>query len=553
MLLLFLYILLTRTFRSTYMKYIGVIVYSLLCFGSNQLRAQKLNRPHYKQKKEIPSIPIQSKRYINVANYNIRYAYPGSESPQNTWQKRKPFFFKTIGYEDEANRLMEQMQNDLQDALKSHLPAMVQNKEFACDKDCFTCRFKNKEPFPIGQTASFRLALKVGYDMEKECVYGNFPYPYRLIIVLRRHASRPSPEEFAELASLLHALETDVADQLGAEYTSYAKLGDVYYRNKDTGKKVSKEPHYILHFVFRFPKGKKIQDVSFDDPNPYDQFQLFHSNLVKEGNAKANTNIIYKKMPEVITFQEVTYLQAQDLKKEMPLHDFIGFTAYDGTPLKDVKPDDWIDELLTIGYKKERFVCLESGVRWLSKTPHVPSHDEGASRNRIVIWAKLKDKESAKEFFVFNAHYDHLGLTQAMVDAETSTIKEVAQDDFWVALGERFYVSCNGASLYQYFLQSIDCADVRDLSIMGHYGEPGSWGGFEDDPYASKLQEGGFECETLDVGFMHPKNSLILFSYAFNGAYDSHENRLYEIDEEIGVDHHLASDHFMLGFYWLFD
>ncbi len=97
----------------------------------------------------------------------------------------------------------------------------------------------------------------------------------------------------------------------------------------------------------------------------------------------------------------------------------------------------------------------------------------------------------------------------------------------------------------------IASADVRDASVMGHYGEPGSWGGFEDDLYACKVKGGDFECNTLDVCFTNAKESLILLSYAINGAYDPGANRPYNIDESIKDDYCLASDHFMIECYLL--
>lgn len=534
------------------LKLSGMCFLGVLCFGAFQHPIKKeLNRPHFKHKHAIPPIPAQSKTYLNVVNYNMRFAYPGHESVNNEWKQRSPFFFEALHFEDEANKLMAEMQKDLQDSISAHLPTVTQSNKQEIDEDCTTCQFSSKEPFPICETEYFRIAIKVGFDQKKKCVYGNFPYPYRLMIALKRHAPRPNQKEWGELCTILEKLETTVAADLGAEYTSYACLQDVYHKNKKNGKKVPQEPHYFVHFVFRFPDGKKVGGVQFEDPNPYDQFQFYHPHLIKEGEAKASSNYIYKKMPDIINTQEVTYAQAQDLKKEMPLHNFVGYTAYDGTCLDHVKPDDWIEELVVIGYRSDRFTCMESGVRWLSRTPKVPSKCDGASRNRIIVWAKLRDIETGRQFYMFNTHYDHLGPTKIMVDAEIKIIKSIAQDHLWFAAGERFYNHHNGQDLYQHYLDTICCKDVRDASVMGHYGEAGSWGGFEDDPFACEVKDGDFACDTLDNIFTNAKGNEILLSYALSGAYDPVSKELYHMKSSIKDDYRLASDHFMTGFYAL--
>jgi len=74
--------------------------------------------------------------------------------------------------------------------------------------------------------------------------------------------------------------------------------------------------------------------------------------------------------------------------------------------------DDGIDagEHSAIIYNKKRFTVIEKGDFWFSETPEVPSKGWDATCcNRICSWAKFREKKSGKEFFVFNAHYDHQG------------------------------------------------------------------------------------------------------------------------------------------------
>ena len=63
----------------------------------------------------------------------------------------------------------------------------------------------------------------------------------------------------------------------------------------------------------------------------------------------------------------------------------------------------------TILYKKSRVELLDSGIFWLSSTPEYPSLGWDATFNRNCPWGKFRDRLSGKEFFFFDAHFDHYG------------------------------------------------------------------------------------------------------------------------------------------------
>jgi endonuclease/exonuclease/phosphatase family metal-dependent hydrolase len=64
-----------------------------------------------------------------------------------------------------------------------------------------------------------------------------------------------------------------------------------------------------------------------------------------------------------------------------------------------------------IFYKKDRFKVLKSGDFWLSETPDKPGLGWDATCcNRISTWVKFQDRNTKKEFFVFNTHFDHQGV-----------------------------------------------------------------------------------------------------------------------------------------------
>lgn len=83
-----------------------------------------------------------------------------------------------------------------------------------------------------------------------------------------------------------------------------------------------------------------------------------------------------------------------------------GDYAYVGVGRDDGKDKG---EHSAIIYKKDRFKVIDSGDFWFSLTPKKPSYGWDANIRRICSWAKFKDIDVNKEFFVFSLHYDHQG------------------------------------------------------------------------------------------------------------------------------------------------
>ena len=91
-----------------------------------------------------------------------------------------------------------------------------------------------------------------------------------------------------------------------------------------------------------------------------------------------------------------------------------------------------------IFFKKEKFELLENGDFWLSETPLEPSFGWEAKHRRICSWAKFKEKQSDKIFFVFNVHFDHQAVEARKQSGVLmiSKIKEIAGDQHVICLGD---------------------------------------------------------------------------------------------------------------------
>jgi endonuclease/exonuclease/phosphatase family metal-dependent hydrolase len=104
---------------------------------------------------------------------------------------------------------------------------------------------------------------------------------------------------------------------------------------------------------------------------------------------------------DIFSVQEALYDQIMDLKDGMPDFDYVGVGRDDG---------NINGEFSAIYYNSNRYALIENGTFWLSETPQIPSKSWDAALNRICTWARLKEKETRKTFYIFNTHFDHIGV-----------------------------------------------------------------------------------------------------------------------------------------------
>lgn len=114
-------------------------------------------------------------------------------------------------------------------------------------------------------------------------------------------------------------------------------------------------------------------------------------------NAWANrkkpvTDLILRHDFDIVGIQEPRNTQIPDF--DNMLNGYTGVTA----PYA-------IRSFIAIYYKKELYEMLESGHFWLSETPDIPSIGWDADELRVCQWAKFRDKETNREFYVFNSHF----------------------------------------------------------------------------------------------------------------------------------------------------
>ncbi|EIJ39998.1 metal-dependent hydrolase [Galbibacter orientalis DSM 19592] len=104
--------------------------------------------------------------------------------------------------------------------------------------------------------------------------------------------------------------------------------------------------------------------------------------------------------PDIFGTQEGLHNQLEDIQRELKNYKYIGIGRDQG---------DTKGEYSAIFYNTKKYEVENESTFWLSPMPEKPSKGWDAALNRICTYATFKDKESGKEFLVFNTHFDHVG------------------------------------------------------------------------------------------------------------------------------------------------
>lgn len=108
--------------------------------------------------------------------------------------------------------------------------------------------------------------------------------------------------------------------------------------------------------------------------------------------------VLNEQAPDILATQEGYAPQIDDLRAALPDYEMAGVGRNDGARE---------GEFCAIFWRAQRYQLRSQSTRWLSQTPDEPSFGWGAHCIRIVTKARLFDRETGREFEVWNAHFDH--------------------------------------------------------------------------------------------------------------------------------------------------
>jgi endonuclease/exonuclease/phosphatase family metal-dependent hydrolase len=182
--------------------------------------------------------------------------------------------------------------------------------------------------------------------------------------------------------------------------------------------------------------------------------------------------------PDVIGIQEGLQLQVNYLNAGLAEYDFFGVGRNDGK----IK-----GEYCAIFYNRSKLDVLEQDTFWLSEHPEEVSVGWDAAMERICTYGLFLNKKTGKKFWVFNTHFDHIGVLAREKSAVliAQKIKEINEGNFPVILMGDF--NLNDQSKAIAFLSG-EFNDSRMVSKNRPFGPFGTFTGFAfEEPVKDRI------------------------------------------------------------------
>jgi len=227
---------------------------------------------------------------------------------------------------------------------------------------------------------------------------------------------------------------------------------------------------FLLTFLL-FSSGLKAQQTAYGSLNVM-SYNIRFNNPGDSINAWSNRKEWVKAL---VKFYDTDILGIQEgLSDQVDyLQTATGF-AVEGVGRDDGKK---AGEFVAIYYNPDRFIKRLSGHFWLSETPDIPSKGWDAAIVRLCTWVRLYDKIRKQEFYVFNTHYDHVGVLARVKSSELiqKQIPLIAGNLPVILTGDlNVTPQTESVATLKTFL-----SDAREVSQEPPYGPEGSFSGFK--------------------------------------------------------------------------
>lgn len=241
---------------------------------------------------------------------------------------------------------------------------------------------------------------------------------------------------------------------------------------------------FLLLFAFSLLNILAIQpQISADKSLRIMSFNIRYNEPRDGVNAWANrktkvADVIRFHKADLVGVQEAQHNQLQDLEKLLPAFGWCG-VGRDGENK---------GEYSAILYRKSRFNLLETKTFWLSETPEkAGSKGWDADYPRIVTWARFQDKQTKKNFYHFNTHFDHRGEKARIESAKMliSQIEKIAGKSPFVATGD--FNARESTDVYKILIgnpenknTNFKLKDARYVSVNEHFGPTSTFNEFKE-------------------------------------------------------------------------
>lgn len=168
--------------------------------------------------------------------------------------------------------------------------------------------------------------------------------------------------------------------------------------------------------------------------------------------------------------QEVQHHQLQYLLLQLKAYSYIGVGRDDGKQS---------GEYSCIFYNKEKFEVIQQSTFWLSQTPDSVSMGWDAACHRVCSYGLFKSKKTKQLFWVFNTHFDHMGVTARIASAQliTAKITDLNKEKNYPVVLTGDLNSKPGEAPAMYMAEHF--TNARSVSKTNPYGPADTWNAFQ--------------------------------------------------------------------------
>ena len=229
---------------------------------------------------------------------------------------------------------------------------------------------------------------------------------------------------------------------------------------------------YILSVFILFTISSNI----YSQPHSIISYNIrYDNNWDIENSWKIRRNkisqILVQYSPSIIGIQEGLLNQVQYIDSSLIDYDYVGVGRDDGKKK---------GEFCAIYFDTTRYVLLKNSTFWLSETPDTISVGWDAALERICTYGLFKDRITRKAFWVFNTHFDHIGIIAREKSSELilKRINKINRQSLPVILMGDFNSIPNSPPVKEIITE---LSDALQISLEKLQGPRGTFNGFNED------------------------------------------------------------------------
>ena len=256
---------------------------------------------------------------------------------------------------------------------------------------------------------------------------------------------------------------------------------------------------YILSVFILFTISSNI----YSQPHSIISYNIrYDNNWDIENSWKIRRNkisqILVQYSPSIIGIQEGLLNQVQYIDSSLIDYDYVGVGRDDG---KDK------GEFCAIYFDTTRYVLLKNSTFWLSETPDTISVGWDAALERICTYGLFKDRITKIIFWVFNTHFDHIGVVAREKSSELilKRINKINRQSLPVILMGDFNSIPNSSPVKEI---KTELSDALQISLEKLQGPRGTFNGFNEDLPIEKRIDYIFTNDLKVLSYTHINDRL---------------------------------------------